>query len=176
MYETIVITRKGKKQVVLVDPLAASCEELTPWKRPWCWEGLGAGGEGTTEDEMAGWHHRLDGHEFEWTPGVGDGQGGLACWDSRGRKESDRTERLNWTSRSDIWRDFCICTWMGKRRHMMEQPGAAKRRAVFQGPWEVPGSEPANARGRHRPQQSLGIRSSWRFHHVMDVTHMALIA
>ena len=46
---------------------------------------------------MAGWHHRLDGHEFEWTPGVGDGQGGLASCDSWGRKESDMTERLNWT-------------------------------------------------------------------------------
>ena len=51
--------------------------------------------KGTTEDEMAGWHHRLDGCEFEWTPGVGDGQGGLACCDSWGRKESDTTERLN---------------------------------------------------------------------------------
>ena len=53
--------------------------------------------EGTTEDEMAGWHHRLDGHEFGWTPGVGDGQGGLVCCNSWGRKESDTTERLNWT-------------------------------------------------------------------------------
>ena len=53
--------------------------------------------KGTTEDEMAGWHHQLNGHEFEWTPGVGDGQGGLACCDSWGRKESDTTERLNWT-------------------------------------------------------------------------------
>ena len=53
--------------------------------------------KGTTEDEMAGWHHRLDGHEFKWTPGVGDGQGGLACCDSGGRKESDTTEPLNWT-------------------------------------------------------------------------------
>ena len=52
--------------------------------------------KGTTEDEMAGWHHRLDGHESEWTPGVGDGQGGLACCDSWGCKESDTTERLNW--------------------------------------------------------------------------------
>ena len=50
-----------------------------------------------TEDEMAGWHHRLDGHGFGWTPGVGDGQGGLACCGSWGRKESDTTERLNWT-------------------------------------------------------------------------------
>ena len=52
--------------------------------------------KGTTEDEMAGWHHRLDGCESEWTPGVGDGQGGLACCDSWGHKESDTTERLNW--------------------------------------------------------------------------------
>ena len=53
--------------------------------------------KGTTEDEMAGWHHWLNGHEFEWTPGIGDGQGGLECCDSWGHKESDRTERLNWT-------------------------------------------------------------------------------
>ena len=50
-----------------------------------------------TEDEMAGWHHRLDGHESEWTPRVGYRQGGLACCDSWGRKESDTTERVNWT-------------------------------------------------------------------------------
>ena len=53
--------------------------------------------KGMTEDEMSGWHHRLDGHESEWTPGVGDGQGGLVCCDSWGRKESDTTEWLNWT-------------------------------------------------------------------------------
>ena len=46
---------------------------------------------------MAGWHHWLDAHEFGWTPGVGDGQGGLACCDSWGRKELDTTEWLNWT-------------------------------------------------------------------------------
>ena len=51
--------------------------------------------KGTTEDEMAGWHHRLDRHEFEKTPGVVDGQGGLACCDSWDHKESDTTERLN---------------------------------------------------------------------------------
>ena len=50
-----------------------------------------------TEDEMAGWHHRLDGREFECTPGDGDGQGGLACCDSWGHKELDTTERLNRT-------------------------------------------------------------------------------
>ena len=121
--------------------LTNSCKDLTHWKRPWCWEGLGAGGEGDDRGwdgwmvsptqwtfrlllcpsmfccehgvpvslqtvffsgymprvEMAGWHHRLDGHESEWTWGVGDGQGGLACCDSWGHKESDTTERLNWT-------------------------------------------------------------------------------
>ena len=49
-------------------------------------------GQGTTEDDMVGWHHRLDGHGFEWTPGVGDGQGGPVCCGSSGRKESDTTE------------------------------------------------------------------------------------
>ena len=77
--------------------LATSCKELTHWKRLWCWEGLGAGGEGDDRDEMAGWHHWLDGHESEWTPGVGDGQGGLACCDSWGHRELDMTEWLNWT-------------------------------------------------------------------------------
>ena len=51
--------------------------------------------KGMTEDEMAGWHHRLDGREFGKTPGVGDGEGGLACCNSWGHKESDTTEPLN---------------------------------------------------------------------------------
>ena len=76
---------------------ATWCEELTHLKRPWCWERLRAGGEGTTEDEMVGWHHQLNGHDFEWTPGVGDGQGGLACYSPWGHKQLDMTEQLNWT-------------------------------------------------------------------------------
>ena len=52
---------------------------------------------GTTEDEMAEWHHWLDGQDFWWTPGVGDGQGGLVCCNSWGHKESDITEWLNWS-------------------------------------------------------------------------------
>ena len=56
--------------------------------------------KGMTEDEMAGWHHRLDGCEFEWTLGDGDGQGGLAYCDSWSCKESDTTEQLNWTG---VW-------------------------------------------------------------------------
>ena len=59
--------------------------------------------KGMTENEMAGWHHRLDGCEFEWSPGVGDGQGGLACCDSWGHKESDMTEWLKWTDACMTW-------------------------------------------------------------------------
>jgi len=51
--------------------------------------------KGMTEDEMVGWHHQLDGHEFGWTLGVGDGQGGLASCSPWGGKESDTTEQLN---------------------------------------------------------------------------------
>ena len=65
--------------------------------------------KGITEDEMAGWHHWLDGHESEWTLGVDDGQGGLACRDSGGRKESDTTEQLNWT---EMIYDICLCFYM----------------------------------------------------------------
>ena len=55
------------------------------------------GWRGMIEDEMAGWHHRLNGRESEWTLEVGDEQGGLVCCDSWGRKELDTTEQLNWT-------------------------------------------------------------------------------
>ena len=61
--------------------------------------------KGMTEDEIAEWHQRLNAHEFGWTPGVGDGQGGLACCNSWGHKESDTTEwtELNWTENSRIY-------------------------------------------------------------------------
>ena len=58
---------------------------------------------------MVGWHHRFNGHEFGWTPGVGDGQGGLACCGSWGRKESDMTERLNTLNSTLIDPKIPIC-------------------------------------------------------------------
>ena len=79
--------------------LATSCEVLTHWKRLWCWEGLRAGEEG----DDRGWDGcmaSLTRWTCVWTPRVDDGQGGLACCDSWGRKESDTTERLNWTELS----------------------------------------------------------------------------
>ena len=63
--------------------------------------------KGTTEDEMTGWHHRLNGHGFGWTLAAGDGQGGLACCNSWGRKELVTTERLNWTELKLIYGTVC---------------------------------------------------------------------
>ena len=94
--------------------LTTSCEELTHGKDS------DAGGDweqeekGMTEDEMAGWHHWLDGHESEWTPEVGNGQGGLACCDSWGHKESDMTEQLNWSELNISLRvtvNICLINW-----------------------------------------------------------------
>ena len=87
-------------------------EELTYWKRSWCWERLKAGGEGASEDEMVGCRYQLNGHKFEQALGVGDGQGSLACWSPRDRSQTqlrDWTERYLHTSvylkRSRIYRD-----------------------------------------------------------------------
>ena len=66
------------------------------WKEPDAGKDWRREEKGTTEDETVGWHHWLNGHEFEWTPGVGDGHGGLAFCSPWSRKESDTTERLNW--------------------------------------------------------------------------------
>ena len=76
------------------------------WKDPDAGKDWGQEEKGMTEDEMVGWHLRLDGHEFEQTSWVGDGQGGLACcrpWDC---KELDMTEQLNWTEQNmdQIWK------------------------------------------------------------------------
>ena len=84
--------------------------------------------KGTTEDEMAGWHHWLDGREFEWTPGVGDGLGGLACCDSWGRRELAMTEQLNGTelnykpklhltTRSSNCTTMCLPNWVENYVH-----------------------------------------------------------
>ena len=67
------------------------------WKHPDAGRDWGQEEKGRKEDEMVGLHHQLNGHGFGWTPGVGDGQGGLACCGSWGHKESDMTEKLNWT-------------------------------------------------------------------------------
>ena len=80
--------------------LATWCQELTRWKRPWCWERLKAGGEGTTKDEMVRWHHWLNGHEFEQTLGDNKVQGRLACCSSWVAKS--RTWLSNWATTTII--------------------------------------------------------------------------
>ena len=67
------------------------------WRDPDAGKDWGQEEKGTTEDEMVWWHHWHNGHGFGWTPGVGDGQGGLVCCSSWGCKELDTTEQLNWT-------------------------------------------------------------------------------
>ena len=80
------------------------------WKDSDAGKDWGQEEKGKTEDEMVGWYHWLNGHGFGWTPGVGDGQGGLACCSSWGCKELDMTERLNWTEYSFayMYHIFCI--------------------------------------------------------------------
>ena len=98
---------KGDQSRVLIGRTDDEAEIPVLWPpdaNSWLiWKDLDAGKDwrqdekGITEDEMVGWHHWLNGYEFGYTPGVGDGQGGLACCSSWDRKESDTTERLNWT-------------------------------------------------------------------------------
>ena len=73
------------------------------WKDSDAGKDWGQEEKGTTEDEMAGWHHWLDGHEFEQALGVGDGQGSLVCCSPWRRKKSDTTEQLNWTEAMNFW-------------------------------------------------------------------------
>ena len=89
----------GRTDVVVETPILwpPDAKSWLIWKDPDAVKDWGQEEKGMTEDEMVGWHHRLNGRESGWTPGVGDGQGGLACCDSWGRKESDMTERLKWT-------------------------------------------------------------------------------
>ena len=121
---------KGDQSWVFIGRTDAKADTPTLWpphakswligKDPDAGRDWGQEKKGTTEDKMAEWHHRLDGHEFEWTPGVGDGQGGLACCNLWDHKTSDRTELLNWTELktlfSAVGHPFWIVkyTWSGQ--------------------------------------------------------------
>ena len=98
---------KGDQSWVFIGRTDVEAETLILWppdakswligKDPDVGKDWGQEEKGMTEDEMVRWHHWLNGHGFRWTLGVGDGQGGLVCCSSWGRKGSDKTERLNWT-------------------------------------------------------------------------------
>ena len=83
--------------------LATWWEELTHWKDPDAGKVWRQEEKGMTEDEMVGWHHWPNGHEFEQGPGDGDGQGGLVCCNPWGYKESEMTEQLSWTECTVLW-------------------------------------------------------------------------
>ena len=104
------------------------------WKHPDVGKDWRQEEKGTTEDEKVGWHHQLDGCGFGWTLGVGDGQRGLACCGSWGRKESDTTERLNWTElsllfgtqgRSRRLKPFPVNKKQGTQRSFWTQEGSS---------------------------------------------------
>ena len=106
---------KGDQFCVFIGRTDAEAETPVPWSpdakkwligkdpeagKDWRWEEMGM-----TQHEMVGWHHQLNGHGFGWTPGVGDGQEGLACCSPRGRKELNTTEQLNWNKKSELCRN-----------------------------------------------------------------------
>ena len=116
---------KGDQSWVFVGRTDAKAETPILWPpdvKSWLiWKDSDAGKDwgqeekGTTEDEMVGWHHWLNGHGFGWTPGVGDGQGGLACCDSWGCKESDMTEWLKWTELNLVNLRCMLWEWVWKK-------------------------------------------------------------
>ena len=102
--------------------------------------GIGGRRKRGRQDEIARWHHRLNGREFEWTLGDGDGQGGLACCDSWSLKESDMTEQLNWT---EIWdgrgqRSLACCIRVGhdlvtKQQYILSSKVFGKMKPIIWG-------------------------------------------
>ena len=100
------VNHKGNKTWILIGRTDAETEAPILWPphvknklfgKDWCWERLKSGGEGDERGWMVGWHHRLNGHEFDHGLGVAEEQGSLACCSPWGPKKSDITERLNWT-------------------------------------------------------------------------------
>ena len=95
------------------------------WKDPDAGKDWGQKEKGITEDEVVGWYHRLNGHGFGYTPGVGDGRGGLACCGSWGGKESDTTEWLNWTELR------LVITLFPRSKRLLISYGFPKRKECF---------------------------------------------
>ena len=101
------VNPKGNQSWIFIRRTDVEAETLIPWppdvknwligKDPDAGKDWRREEKGTTEEEMVGWHHWLDGHEFEQVPGVGNEQGSLACYSPWGHKESDTPEQLNWT-------------------------------------------------------------------------------
>ena len=122
--------------------------------------------KGMTEDEMAGWHHWLDGRESEWTPWVGDGQGGLACCNSWGCKELDATERLNWTEflNHQVWIEAQEFAFMTTSQRILRTTGFIARgscRTHRPGGASCGGDNWAHGGGK-RNSEKYGGRVCWK--------------
>ena len=142
---------KGDQSWVFIGRTDAKAETPILWpphvkswligKDPDAGRDWGQAEKGTTEDEMAGWHHWLEGHEFEWTLGVGDGQGGLVCCSPWGHKESDTTERLNWTELNwSCGHSQCLPCWQKDSDRLsaadrMESSLRQSQACALQGSW-----------------------------------------
>ena len=123
---------KGNQSWIFIGRTDAAAETLVLWppdvKNWFIWKDPDAvkvwrqEDKGATEEEMVGWHHRLNGHEFEQIPGVGDGQGSHACYSPWGCKESDMTEWLNWLS---DWLYYLFMMWQSfpSRVPILQNPG-----------------------------------------------------
>ena len=130
--------------------------------------------KGTTQDEMVGWHHRLDGHEFEPVPGVGDGQAGLVCCSPWGHKDLDRTEQLKDNKDNDWTED-----WTGKAQWWVFPSGLSQRRCTPGG--ELWGSEdtfPTRVCGEvadTRCPRASSRAGAWGRGHLAQERHWALL-
>ena len=143
---------KGDQSRVFIGRIDAEAETPILWpphakswltgKDPYAGRDWGQEEKGMTEDGMAEWHHRLNAHEFGWTPGAGDGQAGLVCCDSWGCKESDMTEQLNWTERinnllliSKVNVFFLLDSFL-RNRSSSDHEATAMMKAQFMSLWD----------------------------------------
>ena len=111
--EIKLVNSEGNQSWIFIGRTSAEAETPILWPpdaKNWFIRKDPDAGKDWRQEEMAEWYHRLDGSEFEWILGVGDGQGGLGCCDSWGCKESDTTERLNWTD----WTHSFKAHWLKK--------------------------------------------------------------
>ena len=134
--------------------------------------------KGTTEDEMGGWHHQLNGHGFGYTLGVGDGQGALVCCGSWGRKESDLTEQLNWTELW-CWRRFLRVPWTARSSNLVSPKGNQSWIFIGKTDAEAPVLWPPDVRNRFigkdanagkdwRQEKGMTEKEMAGWHHLLD--------
>ena len=151
---------------------------MTHWKRPWCWKDWGQEKKGATEDEMVGWHHWYNGHEFEHTPGNYEIQGSLACCSPWGCKESDTTKSLNWIFHYMyvyiqyfghlIWRADSLEKTDAEKDWMKEEMGMTEDEMVGWHHW-YNGHEFEQTLGDGKGKGSLACSSPWG-HKELDTT------